>query len=245
MNLPLFVYGSMRDEGCPRARPRPRSARGPYRSRVDAGVAAVRVPEESYPYLVSSDCARVPGELVHGLDAEDLDRILFFEGDEYGFVESVVERAGGERVAAMHFGGVAMRRAGRPMVARTVAGAGEAAISLDDPRVHGAVGPRDASAGRGAVGNACSASTPGTVAGDEQRTEPDRLRTGKAVRRPASAASTRRASRRVWTRRRWRSRVHDVASAPCERWDGLCAGSQCRRSSRYRDVEWSTSAMAA
>ena len=108
MNLPLFVYGSMRDEdvralvlgrASPAARTEPAWM---------PGVAAVRVPEESYPYLVSSDCARVPGELIHGLDGEDVDRILFFEGDEYGFTESVVERTGGERVAAMHFGGVAI-----------------------------------------------------------------------------------------------------------------------------------------
>ena len=108
MNLPLFVYGSMRDEDVRalvlgRASPAVRTEPAWM-----PGVAAVRVPEESYPHLVASDCARVPGELIHGLDAEDVDRILFFEGDEYGFAESVVERAGGARVAAMHFGGVAI-----------------------------------------------------------------------------------------------------------------------------------------
>ena len=111
MNLPLFVYGSMRDEDV-RALV---LGRDPPAVRTEPawmpGVAAVRVPGESYPYLVSSDGAPAPGELVHGLDEEDLDRILFFEGDEYGFAESVVERAGGERVAAMHFGGVAIPEA--------------------------------------------------------------------------------------------------------------------------------------
>ena len=108
MNLPLFVYGSMRDEDV-RALV---LGRAPAAIRTEPtwmpGVAAVRVPDESYPYLVASDCARVPGELIHGLDEEDVGRILFFEGDEYGFAEGVVERAGGERVAAMHFGGVAI-----------------------------------------------------------------------------------------------------------------------------------------
>ena len=108
MNLPLFVYGSMRDEDV-RALV---LGREPPAIRTEPawmpGVAAVRVPGESYPYLVSSDGAPAPGELVHGLGEEDLDRILFFEGDEYGFAESVVERAGGQRVAAMHFGGVAI-----------------------------------------------------------------------------------------------------------------------------------------
>ena len=108
MNLPLFVYGSMRDEDV-RALV---LGRDPPAIRTEPawmpGVAAVRVPGESYPYLVSSDGASAPGELVHGLGEEGLDRILFFEGDEYGFTESVVERAGGQRVAAMHFGGVAI-----------------------------------------------------------------------------------------------------------------------------------------
>ena len=106
MNLPLFVYGSMRDEDV-RALV---LGRAPPSVRTEPawmlGVAAVRVPGESYPYLISSEGARLPGELICGLDEGCLDRILFFEGDEYGFVQSVVERTSGERVAALHLGGV-------------------------------------------------------------------------------------------------------------------------------------------
>ena len=111
MNLPLFVYGSMRDEDV-RALV---LGRAPLAVRTEPawmpGVAAAQVPGESYPYLVSVEGARAPGELIHGLDERCLDRILFFEGDEYAFVECVAERAGGERVAAMYFGGVTIPEA--------------------------------------------------------------------------------------------------------------------------------------
>ena len=117
MSLPLFVYGSMRDEDVRAlvlgpARPAIRTEPAWMR---DAAVALV--PGESYPYLVSMEGERAPGELVRGLDERCLDRILFFEGDEYTFVDCEVEvgggsarceGAGGERVAAMHFGGVAI-----------------------------------------------------------------------------------------------------------------------------------------
>ena len=108
MKPPLFVYGSMRDEEVLALV----LGRAPPAIRTEPawmpGAAVALVPGESYPYLVAADGARAPGELVHGLDERCLDRILFFEGDEYAFAECVVERAGGERVAAMHFGGVAI-----------------------------------------------------------------------------------------------------------------------------------------
>ena len=111
MNLPLFVYGSMRDA----------DVRALVLGHVPSvlrsepawmpGVAVALVPGESYPYLVRAEGARAPGELIHGLDERHLDRILFFEGDEYAFVECMVEHVGGERTAAMHFGGVAIPQA--------------------------------------------------------------------------------------------------------------------------------------
>ena len=108
MTLPLFVYGSMRDEEV-RTLVLGRMATT-FRSEPAwmPGVAAALVPGESYPYLVSLEGARAAGELIHGLDETCLDRILFFEGDEYALVECEVERAVGDRVAAMHFGGVAI-----------------------------------------------------------------------------------------------------------------------------------------
>ena len=115
MNLPLFVYGSMRDAdvralvlGSDRPRVRTEPAWMP-------GATAARVPGESYPYLVPIEGACAPGEVLYGLGETCLDRIRFFEGDEYALVECDVEHASGERVAAMHFGGVAIVQA--PVVA--------------------------------------------------------------------------------------------------------------------------------
>ena len=106
MNLPLFVYGSMRDAevralvlGSDRPQVRTEPAWMP-------GVTTARVPEESYPHLVPLEGARAPGELLHGLGETCLDRIRFFEGDEYALVECEVERASGERIAAVYFRGV-------------------------------------------------------------------------------------------------------------------------------------------
>ncbi len=108
MSLPLFVYGSMRDadvralvlgSGHPEIRIEPAWM---------PGATAARVPGESYPYLVPMEGACAAGELLHGLGGTCLDRIGFFEGDEYALVECEVERASGARTAAVHFGGVAI-----------------------------------------------------------------------------------------------------------------------------------------
>ena len=108
MTLPLFVYGSMRDDDV-RTLVLGRIATA-FRTEPAwmPGVAAALVPGESYPFLVSLEGSYAAGELIHGLDERCFNRILFFEGDEYTFVECEVERAGGDRVGAMHFGGVAI-----------------------------------------------------------------------------------------------------------------------------------------
>ena len=111
MNRPLFVYGSMRDEDVRalvlgRDRPEVRSEAAWM---PDAAVALV--PGESYPYLVSVEGARAPGEVLYGLDEACLDRIHFFENDEYAIAECEVEGTDGDRIVAMHFGGVAIPQA--------------------------------------------------------------------------------------------------------------------------------------
>ena len=115
MSLPLFVYGSMRDVdvrvlvlGLDRPEIRTEPAWMP-------GVTAARVPGESYPYLVPSEGAWAPGEVLYGLDETCLDRIRFFEGDEYTLLPCEVERVSGERIAATHFVAVAIPSA--PVVA--------------------------------------------------------------------------------------------------------------------------------
>ena len=152
MTQPLFVYGSMRDDdvralvlGCAH-----REVRAEPAWMRDAAVA--QVPGESYPYLVSVEGAHAPGEVLYGLDETGLDRIHFFEGDEYAFMGCDVERSGSGRIGAMHFGGGRdCASADRCVVARAVAGESEGAVSFDDPGVHGGVAARDATRGRGVV----------------------------------------------------------------------------------------------
>ena len=145
MNPPLFVYGSMRDAdvralvlGSDRPEVRTEPAWMP-------GATAARVPGESYPHLVASEGVRAPGEVLYGLGETCLDRIRFFEGDEYALFECEVERASGELIAAVYFGGVAIPPA--PVVAWSL----EVAVSLDGPEVHGGVAARHARGGRGVV----------------------------------------------------------------------------------------------
>ena len=111
MTLPLFVYGSMRDADVRALVLGPDSPGIRTEPAWMPDAAAARVPGESYPFLVSIEGARAPGELLHGLDQTCLDRIHFFESDEYACVRCVVELADGERIAAMHFGGIAIPKA--------------------------------------------------------------------------------------------------------------------------------------
>ena len=48
-----------------------------------AGYRVVCVPDETYPVLVESPGMQVAGALIRGLGPQDLERIHFFEGEEY------------------------------------------------------------------------------------------------------------------------------------------------------------------
>ena len=100
MSKPLFVFGSLRDSdireivlGRAAADIRVLSAWLPdYR--------ALRLPDESYPVLVTAPGESVIGELLSGLLAEDFARIAFFENQEYRFENcSVVLEDGARRNA--------------------------------------------------------------------------------------------------------------------------------------------------
>ena len=170
MNLPLFVYGSMRDVEV-------RSlvlGRTPPAFRTEPawmpGVAAAVVPGESYPYLVSvGGRARVRRADIRARRAVPrAHSVLRRRGVRVRRMRSRACRRRARRRDALRRG----RRPGRAdhrLVAPTVAGAGEVGVSLDDPRVHGTLAPRDARASRGGLAAACFASmSPAPTSGERQ-----------------------------------------------------------------------------
>ncbi len=103
MNLPLFCFGSLMDRevlACVLDRP------------VDdvtmvqasiPGFRKVRLPHESYPMLVPDAEFEAPGVLLVGLSKADLDRIVFFEGEEYELAPCQVHALDGGCAEALFF----------------------------------------------------------------------------------------------------------------------------------------------
>jgi ADP-ribose pyrophosphatase len=95
MRDPLFFFGSLRDADLfSIVAGRPIAA---FRT-VEAALVdrrAERAENEAYPVLVEAPGARAEGMLVHGLDAEIVDRIAFYETTDYvlGPVEVMAETA--------------------------------------------------------------------------------------------------------------------------------------------------------
>ncbi len=100
---PLFIYGSIRDEDVQALVFGDARRDLSFEEASMPDVALARVPDECYPYLCPRPGGRVRGELIHGLDRRALERIVYFEGDEYLLSECIVEREDGEPVQAMYF----------------------------------------------------------------------------------------------------------------------------------------------
>lgn len=71
-------------------------------------VAQREVVGQDFPVLVATPGARAEGILVRGLTALALDRILFFEGEEYTVEDLAVLNGAGERVPAKFFADAAV-----------------------------------------------------------------------------------------------------------------------------------------
>ena len=100
--VPLFCFGSLMDDDVLRV-VTGRDPDGLDIVAADApGRAQREVVGESYPILVPDAGSRARGRLVGGLDAEALERVLFFEGEEYAIAPLEVE-VGGERRPAQYF----------------------------------------------------------------------------------------------------------------------------------------------
>lgn len=99
----LFVFGSLMD-------PQVLSlVSGMSESALELVPATVQgyrqgeVVEESYPVLVACKSAQTEGLLINGLSSLALQRILFFEGDEYQLQPIDTVTASGQPVAAHYF----------------------------------------------------------------------------------------------------------------------------------------------
>ena len=67
------------------------------------GFRVCKLPHEDYPVLVVDENCTAPGMLLNGLTPAQLDRILFYEGEEYAITPCNVELESGEFVNALFF----------------------------------------------------------------------------------------------------------------------------------------------
>ncbi len=73
------------------------------RSAIVQDYRQCEVVEESYPVLVPSEASTTTGVLISGLDVKALERILFFEGEEYQLQHLDTVTDAGEQVSAYYF----------------------------------------------------------------------------------------------------------------------------------------------
>ena len=99
----LFAFGTLMDpdvlalvRGVPLDDLRTEAARVDDRARR-------RVVDDHYPVLVEMPGERVEGLLIHGLDDHAIERIRFFEGEEFALAPILVRDARGAEVDAVHF----------------------------------------------------------------------------------------------------------------------------------------------
>lgn len=101
-HLPLFCFGSLMEPAVLALV----SGQPEGSLRVEPAVARDHlqreVVDESFPVLLPAPGERAAGQLVHGLDATALDRVLFFEGAEYALAPLSVDVAD-EPVQAQYF----------------------------------------------------------------------------------------------------------------------------------------------
>lgn len=100
--LPLFSFGTLRDPEV-LAIVSQQSAGMRQCSAHVTGYALHKVSGEDFPVMMPSGKGRVDGILIYGLTAQALDRIVFFEGDEYGLEPIDVIDDTGKVVQASYF----------------------------------------------------------------------------------------------------------------------------------------------
>jgi hypothetical protein len=100
-DLPLFVFGTLRDPLVLSLVLGRGSGAVATRAAELPGHVTVTLPGETYPVLQACPDARVCGLLLEGLQAGDMSRIEFFEGEEYAFEVATVHAAAGPVTAQL------------------------------------------------------------------------------------------------------------------------------------------------
>jgi len=112
--LPLFVFGTLRDPLVLELVLARDAASVSARAAWLDGHVTVTLPGESYPVLAPRRDARAPGLLLDALDAHDMARIAFFEGEEYAFEATTVVAHHAGEVGALLCAERSQRTGARP-----------------------------------------------------------------------------------------------------------------------------------
>lgn len=103
MKLPLFCFGSLMDRDVLACVIGQAADKVTMKPAFIAGFYKARLPHESYPMLVPDAEREAPGQLLYGLTMTDLDRIVFFEGEEYELSPCKVRLDGDQWTDALFF----------------------------------------------------------------------------------------------------------------------------------------------
>lgn len=98
----IFIYGTLLDKDILRAVLGRNIADNEYLEAEVFGVAKYTYPGDSFPILKPQLNSKAQGAVLFNLSTTDLDRINFYEGDEYGFVEIEAQLADGRKIAAQY-----------------------------------------------------------------------------------------------------------------------------------------------
>jgi len=104
VNLPLFCYGTLLDVdmlACVVGETA--AAAVTMETGWLAGYRKARLPHENYPLLVPEAESFAQGALLYGLQKPQIDRIVFFEGEEYELSPCKVKTEGSKTVDALFF----------------------------------------------------------------------------------------------------------------------------------------------
>jgi len=101
--LPLFVFGSLMDRDVLRIVSNMEDSQLSHTEGHAIGYRQQEVTGESYPVLMPDDAKQTEGILIDGLSDTAMQRIHFFEGDEYALAELKVSTTDNANILANYY----------------------------------------------------------------------------------------------------------------------------------------------